>query len=62
MSENETKTCLRRLERLIVLQQEIIDRLTTAVQGHQGAIQELARLAGLKLKQPAPAAPLIPND
>jgi uncharacterized coiled-coil protein SlyX len=43
---------MARLERVLVLQHTIIDRLTTAVTGHQMTITAFAELLGIEL-QPA---------
>lgn len=49
---------IAKLEQIFMLQQALIDRLSTAVFGHQKVIEALAHLAGVELAtSPAPPAP-----
>lgn len=55
-----TEARLARLERVVGLQQTIIDRITTAVTGHQVTIEAFAKLLlGIELQ---PAKPPTPNN
>lgn len=58
-----TEQRIERLERVIGLQQQLMDRLGAAVMGQQHVIEALASMAGVKIEQPrAHVAPLVtPN-
>lgn len=54
-----TETRLAHLENICGIQQALIDKLYTAILGHQYAVEALALAAGIELQQqPAPRAPL----
>jgi hypothetical protein len=54
-----TETRLAHIEKVCGLQQVLIDKLYTAVLGHQYAVEALALAAGVELQQqPAQTAPL----
>ncbi len=62
MANESSDARLARLEKALELQMQLIDRLTTAVTGHQGAIEAIAKGLGIKLEQqPAPRAPQTLN-
>ena len=51
MESESMKDRMDRLERVLTLQAQIIDRLTTAVKGHQMCIQTFAKILNIELEQ-----------
>jgi uncharacterized coiled-coil protein SlyX len=58
MDTESTNEHLARLERVMVLQQKMIDRLSVAVTGHQKILEAWSQAAGIE-PEPAPPAPPI---